>query len=311
MRRFMLTTQQAQYTYFYEVQQPDTLDVKSYLIQKKCYSSRLLRQIKREEGKILLNEQYLSLSTLLNKGDTISVFFPVETNFIQPEKIPLDIVYEDDEVLMINKDPFLVTHPTSGHPSGTLANAVAYYFKQQHIQAKMRFVSRLDQDTSGIVTVAKNKYVHHYIQSQMGTESVQKEYITYIHGHLFQDSGIIDAPIARSEVDPALREVSTLGKKSITTFQVLKKYKNASKVKINLITGRTHQIRVHMQYLGCPVIGDHLYADHELPDYLIKRQALHATKIRVPLPKKGLIEINAPLKEDLVELEDILERNQQ
>jgi len=307
----MSTTQQAQYAYSYQGQPKSPLDIKSYLIQKQRYSSRLLRQIKREEGKILLNKQFLPLSTLLNKGDAITVFFPVETNFIQPQKMPLDILYEDDEVLIINKDPFLVTHPTSGHPNGTLANAVAYYFAEQHIQTKMRFVSRLDRDTSGIVTVAKNKYVHHYIQSQMSTESVQKEYITYIHGHLPQECGIIDAPIARSEVDPTLREVSALGKKSITTFQVLKEYKNASKVKVNLITGRTHQIRVHMQYFGCPVIGDHLYADHELPDYPIKRQALHATKIRMPLPKKGMMEISAPLKEDLVKLEDSLERNQQ
>lgn len=293
-----------QYQYVCDTDAP--IQLKRYLKEKYAYSSRLMTRIIRE-GEMSVNGKPCWSTDLIQNGDKIFIQMPTEHVDLVPNTGPLDIVYEDDEVLAVNKDAGVVTHPTKSHGTDTLGNRVAAYFVATHQPVKVRFISRLDMDTSGIILIAKNKYVQHFLQSHLTIEKSKKFYTAFVNGCPVPKSGRIDLPIGLESEDGIRRKVMADGKPSVTRYQVLETYgkRQYSKVRLLLETGRTHQIRVHLSHIGCPIIGDPLY-NPMVQDLGIGRTALHSSEMQTTLPKKGNITFIAPLKADLLALENRL-----
>lgn len=224
----------------------------------------------------------------------------METNIFEPQDIPVHVVYEDADLLIVNKQPFLVVHPTKGHPSGTLANGIAKLFLDEGLDIKIRFINRLDRDTSGLMMIAKNPYAQTVISEQMIADEVVKEYTALVMGRLEKDKGTINAKIGLENEEDIERKVLENGKPCVTHYQVIERFKNASLVKIRLETGRTHQIRVHFKHIGHSLFGDLLYGgNHDI----INRQALHCSRMvfKLARPSKE-IELKAELPEDMLNL---------
>lgn len=195
----------------------------------------------------------------------------------------------------------MVVHPTKSHFDGTLANAISYHIDRRGEGPRIRFVNRLDMNTSGLVVVAKNSYAHHKLSLDMGQDNVYKEYLAIVEGIISEDSGVLDFPIYRETEDSISRVVDPRGQRSITHFRTLQRLDGASLLSLRLETGRTHQIRVHLSHTGHPIIGDDLYGKPDSP--LISRQALHAYRIGFDQPRFGdRIELTADLPQDMVEL---------
>lgn len=259
-------------------------------------SGRLFRKLKKENCISVKSKK----NDGINSNDIIYITLEEENNNYQPQNIPLEILYEDFDILIINKMPNIVVHPTKSHVDNTIANAISYYFKSKNICKKIRFVNRLDMDTSGVLVAAKNSFGHQQLASQFENNIVNKRYITVVEGILKQDKGIINSSIKKDENNPILYTVHDKGKESITKYNVIERFKNASLVECEIITGRTHQIRVHMSSIGHPIIGDSLY--NKKSDF-IKRQALHSHYLKFKVPRTGeFLEINAPLPEDMKKL---------
>ncbi|CAG7587188.1 Ribosomal large subunit pseudouridine synthase D [Peptoniphilus tyrrelliae] len=269
------------------------IKINDYL-KERGVSSRLIRKSIKSE-KIYLNGKLIKKNKKLKLNDIISLRFEDEEPNGKVEKKSLDILYEDDDLILINKEPFMVTHTAKDDSDGTLLNYLLGYFDENNIRRKVRFVNRLDRDTSGIVVACKNSFAQDKISSDF-RDKVEKKYLAICSGIFKEKEGIIDAPIATSE-DNIRREVNyVIGKKSITSYKVLEEYDNMSLVMLTLYTGRTHQIRVHLSHIGHPIIGDSLYGEKS---DLINRQALHSYSIKFKLPRndKG-IEIFAKVPKD-------------
>lgn len=269
------------------------IKINDYL-KERGVSSRLIRKSIKSE-KIYLSGKLIKKNKKLKLNDIISLRFEDEEPNGKVEKKSLDILYEDDDLILINKEPFMVTHTAKDDSDGTLLNYLLGYFDENNIRRKVRFVNRLDRDTSGIVVACKNSFAQDKISSDF-RDKVEKKYLAICSGIFKEKEGIIDAPIATSE-DNIRREVNyVIGKKSITSYKVLEEYDNMSLVMLTLYTGRTHQIRVHLSHHGHPIIGDSLYGEKS---DLINRQALHAYSIKLNLPRndKG-IEIFAKVPKD-------------
>ena len=279
----------------YRIQENDKT-VKGILTEKLKFSGRLSRKLERT-GKILLNGKAVKLNKIIFAGDELSIEFDEEEDRYAAVDIPINIIYEDDDLLVIDKQPHIVVHPTRSHQDNTIANGIAHYYKKNHIKRKVRFVNRLDMDTSGIVIIAKNPYAHNQLAAQMKSNKVEKYYYAVVEGLLKEDEGIIDAPITRLNPEDIIRIVHPSGKESITEFKKEKTFKNMTLVRLKLVTGRTHQIRVHLKHIGHPLIGDTLYGEKSL---LIDRQALHCyeMKFKHPLTNEDMI-ITCPLPEDM------------
>lgn len=234
-------------------------------------------------------------------GSLIEVRLPVEENSFEPEDIPFGILYEDDDLLIVNKQPGLTTHPTKGHPDHTLANGVMKYIVDTGQQFKIRFANRLDMDTSGILIVAKSANAQSNISEQMRRNEVVKKYTAIVHGVIEKDQFTIDLPVGRpidERVERAVLPVELGGKNAVTDVRVIERFDEHTLVHLTLHTGRTHQIRVHLKHIGHPIIGDHLYGG-DAPD-LIGRQALHAHYISLSHPMTGeKLEIEAALPDDM------------
>lgn len=270
------------------------------------FSARLRNRIKREKL-VMVN----GISTPGWKkpavGDEISITLPDETSGFEPQDIPLDIVYEDDDLMIINKQPGLIVHPTKGHPSGTVANALMHYMEQAGNPFKIRFVNRLDMDTSGLLIVAKNSYCQNDFTKQMRENTIEKRYIAIVKGIIDSDEGTVELPIGRPDPDNVRRGVMEGGAPSVTHYNVIDRYREHTMVELLLETGRTHQIRVHMSHIGHPVLGDWLYDGTNTP--FIDRQALHAAYLTFTHPMtKERCTFSAPLPEDINKAAAMLSR---
>lgn len=288
------------HTYVYMAQVPVKMTVRDYLVEYCSYSSRLVRKIKRE-GEIFLNDQKVTLSYFLAKGDRLVVYLGQEDLDANPENIPISIVHEDEDILVLNKEANFVTHATLGHPTGNVANAIAYHWKNIGVEAKIRFVNRLDRDTSGVIVIAKNKFAHQFIQDEMKENKVEKIYWAIVEGVLKKDQDTIDKAIGRPYEDSIERVIMEGGQRAITHYQVIERCKNHTVVELQLETGRTHQIRVHTKGIGHPIIGDNLYNPQSMN--LIQRQALHAKSIRFVHPRtREMMKFEADLPRDMKDL---------
>ena len=273
--------------------------VKDILLNKLDISSRLLKKLKLEQ-RIFCNGKNVWVNDKVSVGDEISVniTFEERNDKIKAQQGSLDILYEDDSLLIINKTGDMVVHPTCIHLDGTLANYVKYYLEEKGEFITTRFVNRLDRETSGIIIFAKNDYTQEVLSKQMQSGIFEKEYIAVVHGYIKEDSGTINLPIKRAPNSIMERITAEDGEVAITHFQVVKRLDDLSIVKLKLETGRTHQIRVHLKALGHPIVGDGLYSD--IPTDLIKRQALHAYKVKFihPITKENM-EIISKVPEDM------------
>lgn len=278
--------------------------IKDFLIEEYSFSSRLLRRLKKRNS-ILLNGKSVSVTKNIFRGDILETVFKNEKLNYEPIHMPLDILYEDGDVLILNKSPFLVVHPTKTHLTDTLANGIAAYFKENNINKKIRFVNRLDMDTSGIIIIAKNSYAHQFVQKQIEDQSIVKKYNAVVSGKFPYDSGVINLPIGKKEKGDIKRKVFNNGKISLTKFNKLEDFgEKGALLDIKLITGRTHQIRVHFNHYNNALIGDSLYGE---TSKVIKRHALHSTYLKLRVPRrKEAVEVYSPLPEDIALLIDNL-----
>jgi len=276
------------------------LPIKELLRSHFKFSSRLNKIIKRE-NLILLNGIPVKTYLIPKVGDEISVMLPEEISDFIPEAIPIEILFEDTDLLILDKQPGIVVHPTKGHPLHTIANGVMKYMMDSNQNFKIRFINRLDMDTSGILLIGKNSHAQDNFTKQTKAEQVVKTYIAVVKGLVKEEAGIIDLPIGRPDLEKPERAVMTCGNgtPSITRFKVIQRFETGyTMMELVLETGRTHQIRVHLAHQGYPVVGDHLYGGSNV--LLIERQALHAHKLSFLHPiTKEKMEIFAPIPKDM------------
>ncbi len=331
----------------YTADDNDNGKVVKYILKNRMnLSERLIKKLK-YQSKILLNKQPVFVNAIVYYGDVLEVEieYDEESEDIVPQDIPIDIIYEDDCLIVINKSADIVVHPTCAHRDGTLANAVAFHLKKSGIFKKIRPVIRLDRNTTGIIIFAKNSFSQEFLIRQMNNKSFVKEYIGMVHGIVKNQAGTINLPIERKEGSIMLRHVTASGDPSITHFETLELLNNSSVLKFRLETGRTHQIRVHCQAIGHPLVGDTLYPyldkaqtaeilthfhgdkiyyqfENGIPIYtdaitqnqnidtepgIIERQALHAYKVEFLHPMSGkILQLVAPIPKDLNKAVEIL-----
>ena len=276
--------------------------IKQILKERLFISDRLLTFLKKNSLILYNNDKITNLNILarLNSTVTVDLNFEEDNNNIVPIKMDLKIIYEDEALLIIDKPAGIPVHPSILHYTNSLSNGVKYYFDSINLKKKIRPVNRLDRNTSGIVIFAKNQYIQECLIHQMQTKEFKKTYLAVVEGHLKKLNGTIDAPITRKENSIIERCVAENGEKSITHYKVLKQNfeKSYDIVECLLETGRTHQIRVHLSYIGHPLIGDTLYGNNSK---YISRQALHAYKVEFihPITNK-LTQFTSDLPKDFV-----------
>ncbi len=230
---------------------------------------------------LLVNDKVMTKNITIKRGDIITINFQNENVDYEGENMPLEIIYESDDLLMINKPPHILVHPTKNHSHHTIANGVSYYFQKQQLKRKVRFVNRLDRDTSGILIIAKNPYSHGFLSKQFERGQIEKKYLAIVTGRLEKPYGLIKARIKKSS-DNIKYEINPLGKPSKTLYRVIKEYDTYSLVECDIKSGRTHQIRLALKKLGHYILGDSLYFEES---DLINRQALHAYKLEFIEPR--------------------------
>lgn len=253
--------------------------------------SRVAVQRLIDEEKILVNGNKTKASYKLSLNDVVSIKKdePKELE-IKPEDIPLDVIYEDKDIIVINKQKGLVVHPGNGNPDGTLVNAIMNYCKDSlsGIGGAIRpgIVHRIDKDTSGLLIIAKNDEAHINLSEQIKEHKVKKTYIALVRGIVTANEATVDMPIARSNKDRTKMAVSKTGKTAITHFKVLKRFKNYTLLEVNIETGRTHQIRVHLSQIGYPIVGDYVYSNGKNP-FGVEGQMLHSYNLEFTHPITG------------------------
>lgn len=263
-----------------------------------------------EDGHVKVNDQPVKPKYKLAVGDVVTIEpeKPKKIDLV-PENIPLDIVYEDDDVIVVNKPQGMVVHPAPGHPDHTLVNALLYHSPLSTINGEFRpgIVHRIDKDTSGLLMVAKNDMAHRSLAAQLKAKTNEREYVALVHGVIKEDQGTIDAPLGRSPKDRKKQAVVADGRHAVTHFKVLKRYQHYTLVSCRLETGRTHQIRVHMKYIGHPLAGDPFYGPRKtLPG---NGQYLHARLLGFKHPRTGKqLTFTAPLPSYFQKMLDKLDK---
>ncbi|OUM95468.1 MAG: RNA pseudouridine synthase [Thermobacillus sp. ZCTH02-B1] len=292
--------------------------VRTVLKNRLGVSRRLLARLRRTEAGITVNGRQAWTSDRVAAGDRIKLRMEAEApDDVPPREMPLNILYEDPHLLVLDKPAGIVVHPTKGYYDNTLANGVIYHWMKRGEAHRFRPVHRLDKDTSGVLAVAKNPYVHQQLAEQMKRGRIGKRYIAFVRGVPSPVRGTVDAPIDRDPAAPHLRIVTPDGYPSVTHYNTEAVYGGgrAAKVVLTLETGRTHQIRVHMRHIGCPLIADELYGPcgPDDPEWLREaartagRQALHAAELELRHPMTGeWMRFVSPLPGDLLGLERLL-----
>ena len=281
-------------------EEKDRLD--KYISNKTDEISRVMIQKLIDEGEILVNGKSQKASYKVQKGDKISINIPeVKEVGLKSQDIPLDIIYEDNDILVVNKPKGMVVHPAVGNLDGTLVNAVMAHCKDNlsGIGGEVRpgIVHRLDKDTSGLIIVAKNDKAHIKLSEQIQNREVKKIYIALVRGIVKENEATIDMPIGRSSKDRKKMAVDKKGKVAITHFKVLKRSEKYTLLQVRIETGRTHQIRVHLAEIGHPVVGDYTYSNGK-NEFNVEGQMLHAKSLEFKHPITGKLKhLEAPLPE--------------
>lgn len=273
----------------YKVEEIGRLDKVVSNLEQEISRETIQRMIK--TGKILVNNKQEKASFKTTVGDLITLEEEIPEEIeLKPQEMPLDIIYEDDDMLVINKEKGIVVHPGNGNPDGTLANAVMAKCKGSlsGIGGKIRpgIVHRIDKDTSGLIIVAKNDTAHINLSKQIQDRKVKKTYIALVRGVIKENEATINMPIGRSSKDRKKMAVTKDGKEAITHFKVLKRYNGFTLLEVKIETGRTHQIRVHLSEIGYPIVGDEVYSNGKNP-FGVKGQMLHAEKLELKHPRTG------------------------
>lgn len=272
--------------------------IREYVYENLHLSQRHVKAIKELPNGITVNGEERTVRYELKAGDQLIILFPTEKTNMTAEDLALDIIYEDDWLLVINKPAGMPTIPSQLHPSGTLANGLLFYYQKKELPYTVHIVTRLDKDTSGLVLIAKHRHAHHLLSKQLQAGKISRTYEAIVHGHLANEGATIDAAIGRKNDSIIEREVRADGQAAISHYQVIERLPNhLTHVRVKLETGRTHQIRVHFAHIGHPLLGDDLYGGSAK---LLPRQALHAHTILCyhPLEEK-LLQWSVGLPPDL------------
>ncbi|WP_423801512.1 RluA family pseudouridine synthase [Neobacillus sp. SAB-20_R2A] len=273
--------------------------IKEFLKREEI-SRTALTDIKFKGGRILVNSEDVNVRYKLVEGDVLTLIFPSESPSFPGEELPMTILFEDEFLLVVVKPAGMSTIPSREHPAGSLANALVGYYQKTGLTATAHIVTRLDRDTSGIVLVAKHRHIHHLFSLMQRKSQVKRTYEAFAGGLLSADRGTVNAPIGRKAESIIEREVREDGQYACTHYRVISRHREFTQVELNLETGRTHQIRVHMSYLGHPLLGDDLYGGDTS---LIDRQALHCKEVHFihPLTREEMT-FTAPLPDDMKKL---------
>ena len=275
---------------YFEVEN-DNKRIDAYLSEKLEDTSRVTIQRLIANAKVLVNGKTVKASYKVQVGDTLQVEeeIPVEIS-LKAQNIPVDIIYEDQDIIVVNKPKGMVVHPANGNPDGTLVNAIMAICKDSlsGIGGEIRpgIVHRLDKDTSGIIIVAKNDKAHIHLSEQIKEHQVKKTYIALVRGIVKENEATINMPIGRSEKDRKKMAVTKKGKEAITHFKVIQRYDKYTLLQVNIETGRTHQIRVHLSQIGYPIVGDEVYSNGK-NEWNVKGQCLHAKSLEFTHPITG------------------------
>jgi len=277
------------------------LTIEEYLKQVVHCSNRSLQKLTRSKG-IFINKKVAFLKRPLKENDVLRVLVLKDHDYgVTPESGSIEILYEDEDAIVLNKPPFQLVHPTGNTTSHTLANYLAYYFQSKNVLTTIRPIHRLDRDTSGCIIFAKSAYAQTKLEDQLKTRTLKRNYSAFVRGHIEPGDGTIDEPIGKHPTKANQRAVNANGDVAITHYQTITTYSpTCTMLALNLDTGRTHQIRVHLAHLGYPIIGDKVYGTRSS---LITRQALHAESITFQHLKTGeTIKITAPFPADIEKL---------
>ena len=276
-------------TLTYNITQNDIPNTIHSFLRAKGYSSQIIKELKKEPERILIDGKWKYTKHTLKAGETLTIHIQEEgiSEKITPVPMELDIVYEDEDIIVVNKANGVVVHPAVGNNHGTLVNGLMYHSKHlSNINGEFRpgIVHRIDAYTTGLLVVAKNNQAHEYLAHQLEEKTTHRKYVALVWGVINNQTGTIDAPIGRDEIDRKKMAVTANNSKyAITHFSVLKRFENATLIEVKLETGRTHQIRVHMNYIGHPVVNDPVYGNKKIIDD--SGQCLHAKELGFVHPK--------------------------
>lgn len=292
-------------TLTYAITEQEACQTIEQFLRGKGYSSQCIKELKKQWGSIMINAEPQYMRHYMQVGEilTVQIKEEISSEKIPPVELPLDIIYEDEDLLVINKPADMPIHPSLNNYENSLANALAWYFAKQNKPFVFRCINRLDRDTSGLTIVAKHMLSGGILSSMVAERAIHREYLAIVRGHISPESGTIDAPIGRKGDSIIERQIDYVGGERAVTHYALKEYKNGhSLLSIHLETGRTHQIRVHMKHIGFPLIGDYLYN----PDMeYMTRQALHSHRLQFTHPITGeSMDFTAPLPVDMLKVLD-------
>ena len=294
-----------------ENQEGERLD--RYLSEEMEDRSRSYIQKLIKDQYVIVNQKPVKANYRLSLGDMVEITLPeAKEPDIIPENIPLDILYEDQDIIIVNKPKQMVVHPAPGHYSGTLVNALMYHCGQElsGINGTMRpgIVHRIDMDTTGSLIVCKNDMAHQSLSDQLKVHSIKRVYVAIVHGNIKEDNGTVNFPIGRHPTERKKMSIHTKnGRNAITHYKVLERFGEYTYIQCALETGRTHQIRVHLASIGHPLVGDQVYGPRKCPFPKLQGQTLHAKTLGIIHPRTGeYLEINAPLPDYFIELLDRL-----